>query len=128
MSKVLNKEVAAFNIRILTVVLGTFNTNMANAASFSKTPMHDDYKGSFAETMINAISGGKFQGQGDKDKAMKIIYEVVIGEGAGAGKEGEKFLPMGADMVQRVEGQLAYYNHALETFGSDAKSVAREQK
>jgi hypothetical protein len=46
--------VAPFNIRTLTVVLGTFNTNMGNAAVFGK-----NYKGSVAEQMIQFISSAR---------------------------------------------------------------------
>jgi len=35
-SKVLAKEVAAFNIRVLIVSLGAFNTNMGNAITVGK--------------------------------------------------------------------------------------------
>lgn len=51
-SKVLAKEVALFGIRTLTVTLGTFNTNFANATIVGKNPLPDDYKDSVAEQMI----------------------------------------------------------------------------
>ncbi|KAL8824772.1 MAG: hypothetical protein Q9170_008048 [Blastenia crenularia] len=123
LSKILAKEVASFNIRILTVVLGTFNTNMGNAAVFSQNPLPEDYKGTFAEKMIQAISSGKVPANGDKDKAMKAVYEVIAGEGAGAGKESEKFLPMGSDMTARVKGLQDSLAHSLEVFGDISNNV-----
>ncbi|KAI4171643.1 MAG: hypothetical protein LQ343_004121 [Gyalolechia ehrenbergii] len=104
LTKILAKEVAPYNARALTVVLGTFNTNMGNAAVFSKNPLPDGYQGSFSEKMIQAISAGKVPLNGDKDKAMKAVYEVVVGEGAGAGREAETLLPLGSDMTARVKG------------------------
>ncbi|KAL8753776.1 MAG: hypothetical protein Q9184_005327 [Pyrenodesmia sp. 2 TL-2023] len=123
LTKVLAKEVAPFNIRALTVVLGTFNTNMGNAAVFSKNPLPEGYQGSFSEKMIQAISAGKVPMNGDKDKAMKAVYEVVVGEGAGAGCEAEKFLPLGSDMTARVKGVQDALAHSLEVFAHVTNNV-----
>ncbi|KAI4126887.1 MAG: hypothetical protein LQ338_003501 [Usnochroma carphineum] len=116
LTKALAKEVAPYNIRVLTVLLGTFNTNMGNAAVFSKNPLPDDYKGSVAEQMIQFISNGKFVPKGEKDKAMKAVYEVVVGEGAGAGREAERLLPLGSDMTARVKMVQDSLAHSLESF------------
>ncbi|KAL9594758.1 MAG: hypothetical protein Q9219_006844 [cf. Caloplaca sp. 3 TL-2023] len=124
LSKILAKEVAPFNVRVLTVVLGTFNTNFGNAAVFSRNPLPDAYKGTFAEKMIQAIASGKVPANGDKDKAMKALYEVVVGEGAGAGREGEGFLPLGTDMTARVKGVQEALGRSLEVFGSVTDGVA----
>jgi len=35
---------------------------------------------------------------------MKAVYEIVVGEGVGKGRGGEILLPLGDDMVSRVEG------------------------
>lgn len=123
MTKVLAKEVAPYNIRALTVVLGTFNTNMGNAAGLGKNPLPDDYKGSVAEQMIQFISSGKLVPNGDKDKAMKAVYEVVVGEGAGFGREAERFLPLGSDMTARVKTLQEYLAQGLEVFGNVTENV-----
>ena len=34
---------------------------------------------------------------------MKAVYEVVVGEGAGVGREAERFLPLGTDMTAWVQ-------------------------
>jgi len=41
------------------------------------------------------ISSGKFSPDGDTDKAMKAVYEVVMGEGAGKGRGGVSLLREG---------------------------------
>ncbi|KAI1484420.1 hypothetical protein F5X96DRAFT_683617 [Biscogniauxia mediterranea] len=102
-TKVLAKEVAAFNIRTLTVVLGGFNANMPDVAAFGKNPRPGDYMGSMVERMIQYISKGNFPVDGDKDKAMKAIYELATGKGFSASHETEKLLPLGKDMAARVE-------------------------
>jgi hypothetical protein len=37
--------------------------------------------------MIQYISSGKIVPNGDKDKAIKAVYEVVVDEGPGAGRK-----------------------------------------
>ncbi|KAF4248174.1 hypothetical protein CNMCM8980_006293 [Aspergillus fumigatiaffinis] len=123
LTKILAKEVAPFNIRTLTVVLGTFNTNMPNSVVLGKTPLPDDYKGTFTEQVQGLLVSGKIQPNGDKDKAMQAVYEVVVGEGLGEGHETEKLLPLGSDMTPRLKGVQDYLGHALEVFGSVTNSV-----
>ena len=60
---------------------------------------------------------------GDKDKAMKAVYEVVVGEGVGTGKEGERSLPLGRDMTERIRGVQAYLARALEVWGEVTNNV-----
>jgi hypothetical protein len=126
LSKVLAKEVAQFNIRVPTVVLGTFNTNFGNSIDWSKVVLPDDYKGSGADQMIQFLSSGKLKPNGDKDKAMKAFYNVVIGEGPGVGREAERFLPLGTDMATRVKMVQDYLAHSLEVFEEVTNSVASD--
>lgn len=128
LSRVMAKEVAPFNIRVLTVQLGTFNTNMGNATILGKNPLPDDYKGSVADQMMQFMASGKFQGDGDKDRAIKAVYEVVVGEGIGAGHESERLLPLGRDMAARIKTVQDYYAHAVETFGDVCNNVYREKE
>lgn len=127
MSKVLAKEVAPFNVRVLTVSLGTFNTNMGNATILGKNSMPEDYKGSVADQTMEFMSSGKFQGDGDKDKAMKAVYEVIMGVGVGAGREGERFLPLGRDLAARVKLLQDQFAHSLEVFGEVCNNVFRDK-
>lgn len=117
---------AGFNVRVLTVSLGTFNTNMGNALVPSRNPMPDEYKGSAADKTMNVIRHG-FEPDGDKDKAVKAIYEVVAGEGVGAGHEGERFLPLGRDVAARVQHVRDQYAHSMGVFGDVCNNVYRER-
>ncbi|KAF7166348.1 hypothetical protein CNMCM5623_000053 [Aspergillus felis] len=123
LTKILAKEVAPFNIRTLTVVLGTFNTNMLNSVVLGKTPLPDDYKGTITEQMQGLLVSGKIKLNGDKDKAMQALYQVVVGEGVGEGHETEKLLPLGSDMTPRLKGVQDYLGHALDVFGSVTNSA-----
>ncbi|KAJ2994575.1 hypothetical protein NUW58_g1518 [Xylaria curta] len=123
LTKVLAKEVAPFNIRVLTVLPGAFNTNMVNSYVFGKAPLPDDYKGTVAGQFMDYLASSKIIPNGDKDKAMKAVYQLIVGEGFGAGKEKEKFLPLGVDITARmtlVQDQLA---HAKEVFGEVTNGV-----
>ncbi|KAF4993434.1 hypothetical protein FDECE_13400 [Fusarium decemcellulare] len=120
-TRVLAKEVAPFNIRALTVVLGTFNTGFASAAAKGAAPWPDDYKGSFAEKLTDMVTSGSFSPNGDKDKAMKILFEVVAGMGVGSGRESETTLLLGSDMVARARGVKDAMQHTIDVFGGAAK-------
>ncbi|KAF4461933.1 Short-chain dehydrogenase reductase SDR [Fusarium albosuccineum] len=120
-TRVLAKEVAPFNIRALTVVLGTFNTGFASAAAKGAAPWPDDYKGSFAEKLTDMVTSGSFSPNGDKDKAMKILFDVAAGMGVGSGKESETTLLLGSDMVARAQGVKDAMQHTIDVFGGAAK-------
>lgn len=126
MSKALAKEVEAFNIRILTVLLGTFNTGMGDATILGENPLPDDYKGSMSEKLMEMMSTGKFAPNGDKDKAMKAVYDVVVGEGVGKSHEAERALPLGRDLAGRIQVVQNYLSHAIEVFGDVCNNVYLE--
>ena len=130
MTRVLAKEVASFNIRTLTVILGTFKTDLGVNSQFNKEPLPDDYKGSPVEQMIHFISSGNFDAiaKSDATKGMKAVYEVVTGNGAGVGREAEKFLPLGTDMTARVKVVQDYLAHSLEVFADITNNVGLDKK
>ncbi|KAJ5326855.1 hypothetical protein MYU51_001555 [Penicillium brevicompactum] len=121
--KVLSKEIAPFNVRVLTVWLGVFNTAFGSGCLTAKDPLPEDYNGSVVAQMLELIKGGKLVADGDKDKAAKAIYEVVQGEGVGTGHESERFLPMGRDMIPRLELVRDQLDHTLDVFGAAAGNV-----
>lgn len=75
------------------------------------------------ETMLQAVESGSFKITGDKDKAMKALFEVIVGEGVGAGRESEPLLIMGSDMVPRAEGVVGALERSLEVFGEVTRGV-----
>lgn len=127
-TRILAKEVAPFNIRPLTVWIGTLNTNIGNSSTVAESPLPDDYRGSAAAQLMQALQMGKLPANSDKVKAANAIYEVVVGEGAGAGHEQERFLALGRDMLSRLELVRNQYAHTLEVFGEVCGSVHVDQK
>ncbi|KAI0429051.1 hypothetical protein F5Y09DRAFT_311325 [Xylaria sp. FL1042] len=124
LTKVLAKEVAPFNIRVLTVILGSFNTNMPNAYVLSQNPFPEEYKGTIAGKFLELLEAGNIVPKGDKDKAMKAFYQLVVGEGFGAGKESEKIFPLGSEMMVRMTGVQDGLAHAKEVFGEITNGVS----
>ena len=90
--------------------------------------MPGDYKGSVAEQMMLVLSNGKFTPDGDKDKAMRAVYEVVVGEGVGKGRESERFLPLGRDITPRLKLVQEQMAHSMEVFGDVCDNVYLEKK
>ncbi|KAI2606412.1 uncharacterized protein GGS25DRAFT_501215 [Hypoxylon fragiforme] len=128
MTRVLSKEIAPFGIRTLTVSPGTFNTNIGNNTVVGKNPLPDDYKGSVTDQTMQVIAGRMFQAKGDPEKAMKAVYEVVVGEGIGKGHETEPLLPLGQETVALAKTAQDHIAHALEVFGDVCNSVTLDKK
>ncbi|KAI0517960.1 hypothetical protein F5B22DRAFT_86029 [Xylaria bambusicola] len=124
-ARVLAKEVEPFNIRVITVLLGSFNTNMPNAYMHGKSPVPEAYKGTEAGRFLDILDSGNIVPRGDKDKAMKALYQLVVGEGFGAGKEKETFLPLGIEMLARITKTQEYLAHSKEIFGEITASVSQ---
>lgn len=118
------KEVAQFNIRVVTVVPGGFNTSMGvSGTTAGKAPIAADYHGSLAHQTIQYMESGKFEADGDVVKAAKAIYEVVVGEGVGAGRESEWMLPLGREIEPRIKLVRERLQQSLEAFANVANNV-----
>lgn len=128
MARVLAKEAKPFNIRVLSVCVGSLNTNISNSAVGSKNPLPEGYEGSAVDQLIRVILGGKFQVDGDKDKAAKAIYKVVVGEGVGAGREAETLLPLGRDVFPMVLLTRDSFNHIADVFGDVCNNISIDKK
>lgn len=123
LTKVLAREVAEFNVRTLTVYLGGFNTPFSSSLRTGKEPLSGDYDGSAVGKALEFMHGGKYVPDGDTSKGAKAVYDVVMGEGIGAGKEGEPNLPLGRDMEARVKLVRDRLDHCWEVFGDAATNA-----
>ncbi|KAI0517043.1 hypothetical protein F5B22DRAFT_606012 [Xylaria bambusicola] len=123
MSKVLHKELEPFNVRVLLVYLGTFNTNMPYSVKPISTPLPSDYEGTQTEKLFHMLSKGDFAAPGDHVKACQAIYDVVMNEGFAKGLGNEIMLPLGRDLagtVKRTQDRLA---HMMDVFGDICHNV-----
>ncbi|KAG1894361.1 uncharacterized protein F5891DRAFT_1256111 [Suillus fuscotomentosus] len=105
MSETLALELAPFNIRILIVEPGAFRTENIYRNKFDTwTNPIPDYDKTRAETqvMYEAIPGRQ---PGDPMKAMKLVADVVRGEGVAAGREWPLYLVLGEDAEKDVRNK-----------------------
>ncbi|KAJ5311883.1 hypothetical protein N7508_002713 [Penicillium antarcticum] len=123
LTKILAKEVTPFNIRTLTVILGTFNTNIPNSVVSCETPPLEDYKGTLTKLVQVLLVSGNIKPKSDKDKAVQAVFQVVADEGIGEGKQIEKLLPLGSGMTPHLKGVLDYLGNAVDVSGSVTNSV-----
>ncbi|KAF6824165.1 retinol dehydrogenase 8 [Colletotrichum plurivorum] len=128
--KVLAKEMAPFGVRVLTVQLGSFDTNMGPSVRLASKPIPEDYKGSVLEqvyqVMANSARDG-FPADGDHLKAAEVIYQVVTGTGVGRGREAERVLPLGRDLAKGVDDVVAGWNRTMDVFGEVCGNVYLEK-
>jgi hypothetical protein len=96
---------------------------MGSNAIFGADPLPEDYHGTMSENMIKWLKSGSVPINGDKDKAMKALYDVVVGEGIGKGKESEPLLLLGSDMLPRAKLVQDMLAHSLEVFGEVTGNV-----
>lgn len=123
--RVMGKELSTFNIRTLTVQLGGFDTSFASSVTATKTPLPEDYRGTMTETIVNSLQGAVFKLDGDHVKATQVLYEMIMGEGFGAGKEDERVIPLGRDMWETVKRVDNNWKHMMEVFGDVCNNVYR---
>ncbi|KAH8673318.1 hypothetical protein BX600DRAFT_547084 [Xylariales sp. PMI_506] len=122
-TKTLAKEVAEFNVRVLLVYMGTFDTPMAKKGIMVKKPLDPDYLGTPVGQIYNTFNVGNIPVGGDHKKAVKAIYEVVVGEGVGKGKEKEVQMVLGKDCAVRVEEVKGALEHMMHVFGGICNNV-----
>ena len=122
------KELAPFGIRCLTIHLGAFDTNFTNASVHTgsvKQPA--DYDDQMVSKVVGSLKSTTFSPDGDHKKASSIIYEMIVGEGFGEGKEDERVMFLGRDMWQTMERVAGNTKHAMDTFGDICNNVYTEK-
>lgn len=114
--KTLAVEMADFNVRVLSVTPGVFDTSIISALQFQEQPLDKDYEGKSVGYMLGTQKSGDWKPDGSTKKAVKAIYEVVVGEGVGQDKENEPCLPLGRDAIKVLEGHNAQWDQTLKSF------------
>ncbi|KAI1881633.1 hypothetical protein JX265_000459 [Neoarthrinium moseri] len=122
-TKTLAKEMKPFNVRVLLVYLGSFNTAMATKVDPVQKPLDPDYQGTVLQQFYDSFDSKTFVPKGDHKKAVKAIFDVVVGEGAGAGKEKEVQMILGKDCAVRLGEVRAGFDHMMDVFGEVCNNV-----
>lgn len=122
------KELAPFGVRCLTVHLGAFDTNFVGASvSAGARPPPADYDDQVVSKVLGGLRPDSFAPDGDHRKASRAIYEMIVGEGLGEGKEDERVMYLGRDMWQLMERVAANTKHAMDTFENVCNNVYIEK-
>ncbi|KAF4626142.1 hypothetical protein G7Y89_g12021 [Cudoniella acicularis] len=108
----LRQETTSFGIQSVLFQLGFFRTKIMDPANIKA---QGDPASAIADyTELNTIIGG-FVGQmngnqpGDPEKAVKIMIDVVKGEGVAEGKEIPERLPLGPDVLGKIRDKYTKY-------------------
>ncbi|KAI1371311.1 putative short-chain oxidoreductase [Hypoxylon crocopeplum] len=123
LTKVLHKEMQDFNVRVLLVYLGAFNTPMVGKVNMVSKGLDPDYNGSLTAKYFEVLNSGNFEVRGDHIKACQAIYDVVVGQGVGKGREKEMILALGNDMAVRIGETRERLDHTMEVFGEICNNV-----
>jgi hypothetical protein len=102
MSEALSVELKTFDIRILIVEPGAFRTNFLGQGAMQALPFSDAYKGTPVEQTAENFEKMNTNQIGDPEKGVKVMYEFILGEGVGKGKEHHLRLPIGSDCYTRA--------------------------
>ncbi|KAI8626199.1 hypothetical protein F5Y19DRAFT_229708 [Xylariaceae sp. FL1651] len=122
-SKVLHKEMKDFNVRVLLVYLGGFNTPMINAVQAISAPLDPDYEDTITGKTFKMLCGKDFELGGDHLKACQAIYDVVMDEGFAKGLGDEIMLPLGTDLADTVRKSQDRLEHMMDVFGDICNNV-----
>lgn len=136
MSDILRRELAPFNVRVLTLVPGYFHTSfMTNAAalgestraaasasadsSTGKPPVTNLYPDVYGLAHKIPTIRLKMRRIGDTSKAAKRIYEVVTGTGLVETMQQKPDGPwpmvlLGQDAGERINSQLMNWKHCID--------------
>ncbi|KAH9905852.1 hypothetical protein F4778DRAFT_681493 [Xylariomycetidae sp. FL2044] len=127
LTKTLHKEMKDFNVRVLLVSMGTFDTGMTTRVSPIAIALDPDYESTLTDRIARVLTGGEYKVPNDHLKAVQIMYDVIMGEGVGEGREDEMMLPLGRDMATRAIEVRDRINHMMEVFGDVCNSVALDK-
>ena len=112
-SETLAQELAQFSIRVLIVEPAAFRTeNIFASPSFEGNPIADyDSTREGSKTRLKQIDGTQ---PGDPVKAMRVLVDVVRGEGVAAGRTTPVVLGLGSDYYRAVKDILEAKREEIE--------------
>ncbi|CZR57157.1 related to dehydrogenases with different specificities (related to short-chain alcohol dehydrogenases) [Phialocephala subalpina] len=115
-SESLQREVSPFGVRVLLFEPGAFRTRfLAGGSMVRPKEMEPAYKGTAVEATLAKFKEMDGKQRGDANKAVSIIFGVVMGDGVAKGLDkGLLRLPLGEDCVQRYETKVKGMEKNLE--------------
>ena len=125
-SESLSAELAPFNIRIVIVEPGAYNTNMPNALVFPAKGVSEAYEGTPAYKMLKMTQDMANMRLGDPTKAAQRILEVVTGTGMATSEEVRACLrvPLGSDCMKSAREKWTAFGKNLDAMEMIAASTS----
>ncbi|KAK8034066.1 Short-chain dehydrogenase SDR [Apiospora rasikravindrae] len=117
-------EVKDFNVRMLQVNPGTFDTGMVNQIQFQAAGVDAHYANTAVGKMLTHMKTGTPDLKGDVQKGVQAMYDVIMGVGpAGEGHLNEPLLPLGIGPAHFLAAQEKQAQRTLKAFGELSRSV-----
>ena len=116
-------EVQPFGIRVLLVEPGAFRTNFLSPNAMTMTPVSETYKGTVVEQVSKMFVDMEGKQKGDVEKGVERMYEVIMGEGMGKGKEAYLRCLIGKDCYDRGKQALEKKLENVEAMKEIAEST-----
>lgn len=120
----LAEEVKQFGIKHTLIEPGFFRTsllkpgaNLSGTPTKTRIPEYDELNGTSDDAFKN-FHGGQL---GDPVKGAEIIYEVVTGTGAAAGRALPGFFPVGSDATEEISKALDKTREDIEAWRETSK-------
>ncbi|KAF2092112.1 putative short chain oxidoreductase/dehydrogenase [Saccharata proteae CBS 121410] len=106
-SEGLSRELASFNVNVIIMVPGSFQTNIQAGMIVSAKPLTEAYKGTMVEQTIDRLQWLQNNSLGDPARAAKVMFEAATGTGeAGALRGKVERICLGSDALKRMAGKI----------------------
>jgi NAD(P)-dependent dehydrogenase (short-subunit alcohol dehydrogenase family) len=118
-------ELAPFGIKVLIVEPGAFRTEgIYGQTYFTANPIPENDAMRAASMKVYASTGGTQNG--DPDKAMEAVVDVVRGEGVAEGRPWPLYLALGDDAEEGIREKCAKLLQHLNDWGDVTRSMRFE--
>lgn len=123
-SQALHQEVASFGIRILLPEFGSFRTNFLGDTAMQVVKPSEVYVGGPVDEAIQEEYRKNGTQPGDPEKAIPILFDVVVAQGHGADKQHFMRLPLGTDALEAGLAQAEMVTQNFHAFTDAARSCS----
>jgi hypothetical protein len=115
LSQALYHEVKPFGIRVLLVELGAFRTNFLDNTAMQEVNPSEAYVDGPVDHALQEEHRKNGKQPGNPEKAVRVLFDVVVEKGYGEGKVVYLRLPLGRDALQLGLDQA---NMVIENFNA----------
>ena len=126
-SQALYHEVAPFGIRVLIPEFGSFRTNFLGGTAMQAVNPSEAYIGGPVDEALHEEYRKNGTQPGDPEKAVPILFDVVVGRGHGANKQHFMRLPLGTDALEAGLAQAKMITENFNAFADAARSCTFDE-